>query len=170
VTKYPGFKIVGSVYANWTQTIAQREVASLLPTLPQIDGVVTQGGDGYGTAQAFKAAGRKMPIIILGNRYDDLVWWKQQRDANKYETWSLTPAPAESQVGFWVAQQVLAGKDVPKDLVIPAMDLQQADLDYWLAHTPPGGVANTTYTQDWTVQLIDSFKAGKPAPATPKAE
>jgi ribose transport system substrate-binding protein len=168
VAKYPGFKLVGSVYGNWTETIAQREVASLLPTLPQVDAVVTQGGDGYGTAQAFKAAGRPTPIIIMGNRYDELVWWKQQRDANGYQTMSQTPAPAEVQVAFWVAQQVLAGKDVPKDLTIPVMDLAPADLDYWVAHTQQGGVSNTTYTLDWTVQLIDNFKAGKPAPATPK--
>ena len=168
--KYPGFKIVGSVHGDWTETVAQREVASLLPTLPQVDGVVTQGGDGFGTAQAFKAAGRPEPIIIMGNRYDELLWWKQQHDANGYQTVSWTPAPAEAQVGFWVAQQVLAGKDVPKDMTMPMMVVEQQDLDFWLKRTAPGTIANTSYTLDWTVQLIDNLKAGKPAPGTPKPE
>jgi len=61
VKKYPGMKIVGSVYGAWTQTVAQKEVAGVLPSLPQVDAVVTQGGDGYGVAQAFRAAGRSMP-------------------------------------------------------------------------------------------------------------
>jgi ribose transport system substrate-binding protein len=168
LAKYPGFKLVGSVHGDWTETVAQREVASLLPTLPKVDAVVTQGGDGYGTAQAFKAAGRPMPIIIMGNRYDELLWWQQENKANGYQTWSLTIPPAVSQVGFWVAQQILAGKDVPKDLTIPAMAIDQADLDFWLARTQKGGVANATYPQAWVAQLIDNFKAGKPAPATPK--
>jgi ribose transport system substrate-binding protein len=167
--KYAGFKLVGSVYGNWTETVAQREVAGLLPTLPKVDGVVTGGGDGYGVAQAFKAAGRPMPIIIMGNRYDELAWWKEQHDANGYETVSWTPAPAEAQIALWVAQQVLAGKDVPKNMTIPMMVIKQADLDYWLARTPKGGIANTSYSLDWAVQVIDAFKAGKPAPETPKS-
>ncbi|HEX5497858.1 MAG TPA: substrate-binding domain-containing protein, partial [Thermomicrobiales bacterium] len=73
--KYPGIKIVGSVHGNWTQTIAQKEVAGILPTLPQVDAIVTQGGDGWGAYQAFKAAGRKTPLIIMGNRQDELALW-----------------------------------------------------------------------------------------------
>ncbi|MBX6324109.1 MAG: substrate-binding domain-containing protein, partial [Rhodospirillaceae bacterium] len=30
--KYPDIKVVGSVHGNWTQTIAQKEVASILPS------------------------------------------------------------------------------------------------------------------------------------------
>ncbi len=63
--KYPGLKVVGSVHGDWTQTVAQKQVAGILPTLPKIDGVVAQGGDGYGAANAIKEAGRPTPIIIL---------------------------------------------------------------------------------------------------------
>lgn len=74
--KHPGLTVAGEVRGDWTQTIAQREVSGLLPTLPKIDGVITQGGDGYGTAQAFLAAGRPLPIIILGNESAELKFWK----------------------------------------------------------------------------------------------
>jgi len=84
--KYDNIEIVGSVHGDWTQTVAQKEVAGILPTLPEIDAVVTQGGDGFGTARAFEAAGRDMPIIIMGNRHDELTWWKEQKEANGYET------------------------------------------------------------------------------------
>ena len=161
------FKIVASVHGDWTQTVAQREVAGVLPTLPKIDAVVTQGGDGYGAAQAFAAAGRPTPIIIMGNRQDELLWWKDQRDKNGYETTSLSIAPASAQVAFWVAQQVLAGKQVPKELVLPTLVVPQDQLDYWLKQTPEGAVTNAKYTLDWSVQMIDAAAAGKPAPATP---
>jgi ribose transport system substrate-binding protein len=74
--KYPGLKIVGSVHGDWTQTVAQKQVAGILPTLPKIDGVVTQGGGGFGAAQSIKTAGRPTSIIILGNRQDELAWWR----------------------------------------------------------------------------------------------
>ena len=58
VEQFPQFKIVGSVHGDWAQDVAQKAVAGILPRLPEIVGVVTQGGDGYGAAQAFAAAGR----------------------------------------------------------------------------------------------------------------
>ncbi|MEM8856151.1 MAG: substrate-binding domain-containing protein, partial [Pseudomonadota bacterium] len=80
VEEHPNFSIAGSVHGDWAQDVAQRAVAGILPSLPPVVGVVTQGGDGYGAAQAFKAAGRDMPIIVMGNRHDELTWWKEQKD------------------------------------------------------------------------------------------
>ena len=45
---HPEFKIVSSVTGDWDQTTAQKAVATVLPSLPPIVGVVDQGGDGYG--------------------------------------------------------------------------------------------------------------------------
>ena len=84
VAEFPQFEIVGSVNGDWAQDVAQQAVAGILPTLPEdIVGVVTQGGDGYGAAQAFADAGRPRPIIIMGNRQDELAWWKEQKDARR---------------------------------------------------------------------------------------
>src|SRR5215213_4371973 len=47
VAAHPEFKIVSSVTGNWDQTTAQKAVATVLPSLPEIVGVVDQGGDGY---------------------------------------------------------------------------------------------------------------------------
>jgi hypothetical protein len=81
---------------------------------------VTQGGDGYGAAKAFEEAGRPRPIIIMGNRQDELAWWKEQKDLDGYETMSVSIAPGTSTAAFWVAQQLLAGaQDIPHDLVVP---------------------------------------------------
>jgi ribose transport system substrate-binding protein len=141
------FEIVGSVHGNWAQDVAQKEVAGILPSLPDdIVGVVTQGGDGYGAAQAIKAAGRDMPVIVMGNRHDELTWWKEQKDANGYETMSVSIAPGVSTLAFWVAQQILDGADVPKDLTVPFLRIDQDNLEENLANTEPGGVANVEYS------------------------
>lgn len=153
---HPGLKIVGTVYGQWTQTIAQKEVAGILPSLPQVDAVVTQGGDGYGAAQAFAASGRKLPIIIMGNRQDELQWWQQQHAKTGYETFSIAATPSISEISFWVAQQILAGKQVPKHITVPLLRIDQSDLDAYLKTIPPGGVADPTYGKDLVVKMIDA--------------
>ncbi|WP_042300938.1 ABC transporter substrate-binding protein [Paraburkholderia kururiensis] len=154
--KYPGLKIVGSVHGDWTQTVAQKQVAGILPTLPKIDGVVAQGGDGYGAANAIKEAGRPTPIIILGNRQEELAWWAAQRKTGNYDTLSVTIPPGCSTFAFWVAQQLLAGKKLPHDIKMPLLEVQADQLDSVLAKTPQGGLANKLYTRDEVLKVVDA--------------
>ncbi len=153
VAKHDKFEIAGSVHGDWTQTVAQREVAGILPTLPKIDAIVTQGGDGFGAAQAFLAAGRDAPIIIMGNRHDELTWWAEQRDANGYETMSVSIAPGSSTFAFWAAQALLDGVDLPQDMQIPLHIITQEDLDEGLASAEPGSVANVLYSKEDVLEL-----------------
>jgi ribose transport system substrate-binding protein len=155
VAKYPQFKIVNSVTGNWDQTTAQKAVATVLPSLPDIVAVVDQGGDGYGAAQAFAAAGKPRPTIILGNRQDELQWWKEQKAADGYKTWSASIAPGVSTLAFWVAQQVLDGRtDIPHDLLVPYLAFTQDDFETHLPNIPVGGVASAEYTQDDAIAAI----------------
>ena len=158
VAKRPEFKIVGSVHGNWTQTVAQKEVSAILSTLPQVTAVATQGGDGYGVAQAFKAAGRPTPIIFMGNRQDELAWWKEQRDANKYETMSASIAPGASTFAFWVAQQILAGAKPPKDMKLPIVVVTQDTLDKAVKETEVGSVVNVEYSQKEVMDYLAKAK------------
>ena len=149
VAANPQFKIVGSVTGNWDETTAQKAVATVLPSLPDVIGVVDQGGDGYGAAQAFAAAGKPRPTIIMGNRQDELAWWKQQKDKDGYTTWSASVAPGLSTLAFWVAQQVLDGrKDIPHDLTVPYLAFDQSNFEAELAQLPDGGVASHEYSLD----------------------
>lgn len=154
VTKHSQFQVVGSVHGDWAQTVAQKAVAGILPSLPEVQAVVTQGGDGYGAAQAFKSANRPVPLIIMGNRQDELLWWKEQKDANGYETMSVSIAPGVSTLAFWVAQQILDGKDVPKDMIVPFLRIDQDNLEENLANTEEGGVANVEYSLSDAEQVI----------------
>ena len=156
VAENPQFEIVGSVHGDWAQDVAQKAVAGILPSLPEgIVAVVTQGGDGYGAAQAFAAAGRATPTIIMGNRQDELAWWKEQKDANGYKTMSVSIAPGVSTLAFWVAQQILDGKEVPKDLIVPFLRIDQDTLEANLESTPVGGVANVEYSQEDAIKVIE---------------
>jgi ribose transport system substrate-binding protein len=158
VAQFPQFKIVGSVHGDWAQDVSQKAVAGILPSLPEIAGVVTQGGDGYGAAQAIAATDRPMPTIVMGNREDELKWWKEQKDANGYTTMSVSIAPGVSTLAFWVAQQILDGQEVPKDLTVPFLRIDQDNLEVNLANTQAGGVANVEYSQADAVAVIAGTK------------
>lgn len=157
VAKHPEFKIVGSVTGDWDQTTAQKAVATILPSLPDIVGVVDQGGDGYGAAQAFAAAGKPRPTIIMGNRQDELQWWKEQKDADGYQTWSASIAPGVSSLAFWVAQQVLDGRtDIPHDLLVPYLAFGQDEFEAVLPTIEAGSVASHEYTKEEALAAIQA--------------
>jgi ribose transport system substrate-binding protein len=149
VAAHPEFKIVASVTGDWDQTTAQKAVATVLPSLPDVVGIVDQGGDGYGAAQAFAAGGKPRPIIIMGNRQDEMQWWKEQKAKDGYTTWSASIAPGVSTLAFWVAQQILDGnKTVPHDMLVPYLAFTQADFEAALPTIEKGSVASHEYTQD----------------------
>lgn len=148
VKAHPEFKIVSSVTGDWDQTTAQKAVATVLPSLTDVVGVVDQGGDGFGAAQAFAAAGKPRPTIMMGNRQDELQWWKEQKDKDGYKTWSASIAPGVSTLAFWVAQRILDGKkDTPHDLLVPYLAFTQDTFEAELPKIPKGGVASHEYSQ-----------------------
>lgn len=151
--KHPQLKMVASVHGNWSQTAAQKAVAGVLPSLPRIDAVVTQGDDGFGVAQAFENSGRPLPIIIMGNREAELSWWQKQHQANGYETFSISSSPSISSLAFWVAQQILAGHEFPKDLRSPPTRVTQDTLDQALDGLAPGSILTEPYTVDDALSL-----------------
>ncbi len=154
LAKHPNFKIVDSVEGDWDEATTQKAVSSVLSSLPNVVGVIDQGGDGYGAAEAFKAAGRPEPVIIMGNRQVELAWWKQQHDANGYSTMSASSPPGLATFAFWIAQQVLDGKKVPHDIVVPFYAIAQDQLDAVLKTAPVGGVANIVYSQQDVINTI----------------
>jgi len=153
--KFPQFKVVRAVTGDWDQTTAQKAVSSVLPSLPPIVGVVAQGGDGYGAAQAFVTARRPRPVIMLGNRQDELAWWQQQKAQDGYRTWSASISPGISSFAFWVAQQILDGKKVPKDITIPYLAFTQDNFEATLKAITKGGVASKDYTQAEAIAVIN---------------
>jgi ribose transport system substrate-binding protein len=145
--KMPGFKIVGSVYGNWSAVDSQQAVAGLLPSLPKVDAVLASGG-GTGIIQAFEVAKRPFPLITMGNQYDELAWWQKQRDSSGYRTRSAAANPGITSFAFYIAQQALAGRKMPKDISVPFLTVEQATLDATMKTTAPGAMAMRDYTLD----------------------
>lgn len=147
---YPNIKVVGTVYGEWTESVAQQQVASILPGLKQVDGVLGQGGDEYGALQAFQAAGRKLPVIIGGNRGNFLTWWSKEKAKNGYKSFSWAANPWSAGSSLYVAVDILKGVKVPKTMTMPALSITQDMVDSF-ANLRPDEVAAKEYDHDWIV-------------------
>jgi ribose transport system substrate-binding protein len=165
----PGIKIVGMVNGNWTESVANKEVSGILPSLPKVDAVIGQGGDSVGTYDAFKAAGRPIPIITLGTRQEELALWDQLNKSTPggYATVASSSVPGVSSIAFWVAQQILAGRKLPNIIPVSLLQISKADLPVWLKVTPVGAVASPVYSREWTVALLNSVVNHTAVPESP---
>lgn len=149
LTKSPNIKVVGEVYGEWTESVAQKQIASILPGLPQVDGIIGQGGDEYGALQAFLAAGKKIPVIIGGNRGNFLKWWADEKAKNGYKTFSWAANPWSAASGLFVAVDLANGvKNIPKIMIMPALEITQDMVDGF-ANLKADEVANKEYDHAW---------------------
>lgn len=163
VAKYPGLKIVGQVHGNWTETIAQQAVVGILPSLPKVDAVVDQGGDGAGAIKAFQAQHKDVPLTIIGNRGAGLQAWNDLLKEDKsYKTMSISSMPGMSTIAFWMAYMKVQGQDVPKTVYAPMLEIQQDHLAAWLKVTPASGVATKTFTLEETKGFVKATASGSP--------
>ncbi len=151
----PDVKLVGEVYGDWDQAKAQSAVASLLPTLPEISGVFIAGGS-YGTAQAFEAAKRPIPVIYGGGEGVFLKWWQDQvKKDPKYVTSSDSEGPSIGTAAFWVGVTMANGTATyPKAMKFQTLTITNENLDEYVAATPLDSIAQ----EEWPEQkVIDTF-------------
>lgn len=159
--QYPDINIVGEVYSEWTTSVAQQQIASILPSLDKVDAVIGEGGDGYGAVQAFEAANREVPLVIGGNRGNFLSWWANEYEKNGYETYSWTTNPGITAAGLFVAVDILRGKEVPKEMNVGSIEITQQDMvdniDYY-KNIDADAIANQMYTYKWVQDTLYTQK------------
>lgn len=149
--KYPGLKDLGNVYGNWTESTTESAVASILPSLPTINAIETEGGETYGALQAFKAAGRPAPpVAIFGNRGPSLQWWCKH---NNYRTISLSTSPWVGAAALYVAMDILHGVHVPKNMTMPMLEITNATHGNYCS-VPSNSVAQKAYNNAWVTANI----------------
>ena len=115
-------------------------------------GVVDQGGDGYGAAQAFAAAHKQRPTIIMGNRQDELSWWQEQKAKDGYATWSALHRRGKSLttgLSGWRSRSWTGTRKSPtRRESCPTLPLPRTISEAALARSSPrGGVASKEYSQ-----------------------
>lgn len=164
--KYPGIKVVRSVIGKSVESTAQSAVASALPSLPKIQGVLGEGGDAVGIYNAFKNANRDIPVMSMGTSQPELALWHRLKGTG-FKAIAVETIPGESGAALWTAIKVLQGKKVPKQVTIPFLSFTSPDLEKWLKVTPSGGFASVPFSSSYTDQLIQAAASHKPPPPVP---
>jgi ribose transport system substrate-binding protein len=148
--KYPGIKVVGTVYGMATAAVTQSVVSNVLPSLPPIAGVIGDGS--FGVAQAFQQFGgaysTKMPVISGDGDANFVHWWIEQKRKNGYQTLSMNAAPSISQAALWVALEILNHRKVPKYMKMSASTVTNDTVEQF-SGLKPGTAVASSYSADW---------------------
>lgn len=167
--KYPDMKIVGEVYGEFTESTAQQEVAKILPSLPQIDGVLTEGNDGGGTLDAFLQANTSpLPLVIQGNSGQGLQGWaKVAQDNPDYKSMSISSQPSISSTALWLSWMLINDQDdaatLPdKTVFAPLLIIPEANRDAWADSLEYTQIAENPTTLEQAQSYVESAIAGDP--------
>lgn len=117
----PGIKVVNRYTGMWDSSTAERNTASILPSLPPIDGIWCQGGTD-GVIKAFINANRKLPPVA-GEGENGFRRFMVGYNGHKVDGLSIGQPPYLSVISLELARRILAGKHPKQDLVVPLAPL-----------------------------------------------
>lgn len=143
----PDLKVVATVVGEASATVAQEELSKVLPSLPEVDAVFTQGGDAYGVIQAFEQAGRKVPAVVSDNSAEFINWWIAEKEKSGYDTIGVRSAPSCGSAAFWTALNVLNGVEVPREMMLKLVEITGDDLDQY-RNMEAGTIAAPAFSND----------------------
>jgi ribose transport system substrate-binding protein len=153
LAQHPEVEVVAEVIGQATASEAQQAIANILPSLPQVDAVLAQGGsDDYGIAQAFEQYGgpyaEKLPVIEGGGSSDFVLWWAEKA-AGGYETTSMNTTPGIGGAAFWLAYEITQGAQPPMDMTMPVAVVEGESLASFAEGLEPGFIISPNYDRAW---------------------
>lgn len=158
----PDVKIVAEVIGEATASVAQQAIANILPSLPEVDAVLGQGGsDDFGIARAFEQYGgpyaEKMPVIEGGGSSDFVIWWSALTEKQPdYETTSMNTTPGIGGAAFWYAYDILQGAEPPKGINMPVAVVDASNLAATAEVLEPGFIISPSYDHDWVTENLSN--------------
>jgi ribose transport system substrate-binding protein len=160
--KYPNVTIAAEVNGYCDSSTAQKEIVSVLGSLPQIAAVPGCIG-GMGVVQAFESANRPTPVVVFDTDGKSLTFWKSKGITNG--SFAALTDPGQGVAGLYVGLDLLAGKKVPSTLVLPLLQIGQSDLDRWVSELQPDEYAAYPWDRASVDAAIAAVAAGKDAVA-----
>lgn len=132
--KYPGIKVVRMVNGNWTPSVTKSVILQTLATHPApIHGVWTTGSETRVVAEAFRQAGRSLPVVTGSVSGDSLGYWNENKDEFKFTGVALLPTWI-GQAMFRTASRIMDGqKPSVNTLMIPIPAVSQDQQADWFA-------------------------------------
>jgi ribose transport system substrate-binding protein len=113
----PGIKVVNRYTGMWDSSVAQRNTATNIASLPKIQGIWCQGGTD-GVIKAFIAAGRPVPVVA-GEAENGFRKFMTGYKGHMVDGISIGQPPFLSVVSLELARAILAKQHAKKDVTIP---------------------------------------------------
>ena len=159
IAQHPDVQVVAEVIGQATASEAQQAIANILPSLPQVDAVLAQGGsDDYGIAQAFEQYGgpyvETMPVIEGGGSSDFIIWWNERNQAREYRTTSMNTTPGIGGAAFWLAYEMTQGANPPKEMTMPVAVVEADNLASFAEELSPGFIISPSYDRTWVQENL----------------
>ena len=111
-SKYPGIKVLATVYPEWDDAMAQTDMASLLSRYNDINGVFTEGGMEQGVVRAYVAAHAKF-VPVTGTDENGFACQLKQYHSQGLQGVQVGTAIYAYALALKTALGVLSGQTEP---------------------------------------------------------
>ncbi|MEM6462654.1 MAG: ABC transporter substrate-binding protein [Pseudomonadota bacterium] len=144
--EFPNANLVGQVWGNWTDQVAQTEVQKFLATNPtQIDGIIAQGSQETGVLKAVLQSGRDVMPISLAGSAGAACYLKQNPDwiSHAFQIW---PPGDEMELGFNSVVRTLQNQGPKVQSILRGVYRVEAD-EYTASLPADCSIDSTAYIQ-----------------------
>jgi len=156
--KYPGIKIVQTVYAEWDYAKAKRAMETLLAAYPKIDGIWSQGGAmSEGIIETYLERGMEPPPVTGedGNGFLK-IWKKAQEKYPNFDSISASMPTWCSAKALEVALNALTGKPFEKETIIPIPTITSENIDQYVKPDLPNSYwCNSQLPEDIVKKIFE---------------
>ncbi|MGB0102495.1 MAG: ABC transporter substrate-binding protein [Nocardioides sp.] len=154
--EYPDVEIVSSVVGESSDSVTEKALTGVLPTLDDVDGVISWGGTS-GILSAFAKADRPVPALVFDNSGESLRKLAELFEEDPdFQGSGVFTDPGQGAAAFQATMLKKDGTELPKEIITPVITIPQKDLDAWIDVTGPGAVAQWLWTEDDISQVIET--------------
>jgi ribose transport system substrate-binding protein len=166
-SRYPEIKVVNKFSGMWDSSVAQRNTAAVLPSLPKIDGIWAQGGTD-GVLKAFLAAGRPLPPTAGESENGFRKFMNGSKNGHKLNAFSIGQPPYLVLIALELARRILRHEYPRKSVTVPFPTVSTSTVKPGLTVFPELPDSFFTAVTDTTPQRLvevplSEVVTGKPA-------
>lgn len=166
-SRYPQIKVVNKFSGMWDSSVAQKNTAAILPSLPKIDGIWAQGGTD-GVLKAFVAAGRPLPPTAGESENGFRKFMTGAKNGRKLSAFSIGQPPYLVLIALELARRILRHEYPRKSITLPFPTATTGTLENGLTVFPELPDSFFTAVTDTTPQHLvevplSEVVTGKPA-------
>lgn len=152
----PDLNVAATIKGFCDSATTQQELTGIIGSLPKIDAVPGCVG-GMGVAKAFQSAGKDVPVVVFDTDGKSLQYWKDEGIDNG--SFATLTDPGQGVAALHVAREILKGNEVPHELILPLVVIDEEERDTWLEDLSSDEYAAYPWDEESVGAAIDATLA-----------